>query len=355
MTTCTNLSIINTQQVGFFNSIYFFLRIVYDIFMDKLSEPTYQEFKPRYTNINYNLCEKFNISVHEYCVLDSIYQLSTSPMNKKEMGWCYATNQSIGEWIRLSASSVSKIITRLTQLNLIEVKPQTNNQLRKTTDLWNIEYLKLIKNINPQVSKNCEPSTTKVSKNCEPRLAKIASHNNIYNNNKKYIYKYIYTKEKFLEDFNRITGRGFKLIAGKTLRQFNSLAKIATREEILKAIINANSDGRLTGRDISSGKNYLTPEYITRADKFEFYLNLSVKPVNEKKWEEFLDMIRDFTKLPVEATEIAKFQFQKLWDAGYKDQDFERVYDKMWKDPFMKKNFTNLDFITRFNTFISFI
>jgi hypothetical protein len=322
--------------------------------MDKLSEPTYQEFKPRYTNINYNLCEKFNISVHEYCVLDSIYQLSTSPMNKKEMGWCYATNQSIGEWIRLSASSVSKIITRLTQLNLIEVKPQTNNQLRKTTDLWNIEYLKLIKNINPQVSKNCEPSTTKVSKNCEPRLAKIASHNNIYNNNKKYIYKYIYTKEKFLEDFNRITGRGFKLIAGKTLRQFNSLSKVASKEDICTAILNASKDDRLTGKS-SSGKNYLTPEYITRPDKFELYLNLNPKPVNMEKWNEFIEMIKTYTSKPIEATETAKYQFQKIWDSGYKDEDFEKVYNAMWKDPFIKRQFSNLDYITRFNVFVNFI
>jgi uncharacterized phage protein (TIGR02220 family) len=75
---------------------------------------------------------------------------------------------------------------------------------------------------------------------------------------------------RFIEKFNFITGKNHKE-EPKSQRQFNARLKEGnTVEDILMAVENASKDKYLT-----ENIKYLTPEYITRADKLEKWMNAS--------------------------------------------------------------------------------
>lgn len=79
------------------------------------------------------------------------------------------------------------------------------------------------------------------------------------------------TYAEFVSEFNRISGGSFRGDQ-KSERQFNARLKTYTKEEILTAAENAAKDKYLMG-DNDRGVKYLTPEYITREDKIERWLN----------------------------------------------------------------------------------
>lgn len=85
-----------------------------------------------------------------------------------------------------------------------------------------------------------------------------------------------------LNQFNLITGRTFKKVTDKTKKQFNArLNDGYSKADILKAIKNANS------HDFHQNNNnkYLTLEYISRAEKMEFYATDEAKPKTTSKKE----------------------------------------------------------------------
>jgi len=73
--------------------------------------------------------------------------------------------------------------------------------------------------------------------------------------------------------FNKTTGKNLRLINPKTKAQFNARLKEGyTKEDIFKAIINCSRDPY----HIENPK-YLTPEFISRADKIEKYANATTR------------------------------------------------------------------------------
>jgi len=73
--------------------------------------------------------------------------------------------------------------------------------------------------------------------------------------------------------FNKTTGKNLRLINPKTKAQFNVRLKEGyTKEDIFKAIINCSRDPY----HIENPK-YLTPEFISRADKIEKYANATTR------------------------------------------------------------------------------
>jgi uncharacterized phage protein (TIGR02220 family) len=94
--------------------------------------------------------------------------------------------------------------------------------------------------------------------------------------------------KKLLIFFNQTTGRKFKSINTKAQRQFNARLKEGyTKEDIMKAIVNCFNDDF----HIQSNHKFLTPEFISRADKIDRFsqqnqykkTNLLNKPAEQGK------------------------------------------------------------------------
>jgi uncharacterized phage protein (TIGR02220 family) len=76
----------------------------------------------------------------------------------------------------------------------------------------------------------------------------------------------------FIENFNSMVGSSYR---GDTKSQSAFLSRLKsgyTLEDILKAVSNAKCDSYLMG-DNPTKRRYLTPEYITRSDKLDQWLN----------------------------------------------------------------------------------
>jgi len=91
----------------------------------------------------------------------------------------------------------------------------------------------------------------------------------------------------FLEKFNEITGKHFRKLDKKTTAQINELIKEKYSLEDWSAVIKiAMKDKYITG-DNPGGVYYLTPEFISRSNKFEKYMNSKkefkkqVKPIDD--------------------------------------------------------------------------
>jgi len=73
----------------------------------------------------------------------------------------------------------------------------------------------------------------------------------------------------FLDWFNKTTNRNFKSIPTATKKSFNARIKEGyTKEDIMKAVINCSKD-----KFHIENPKYLTPEFISRADKLALYLS----------------------------------------------------------------------------------
>lgn len=79
---------------------------------------------------------------------------------------------------------------------------------------------------------------------------------------------------EFIEMFNLATGKNYKGDS-KTERQFNARVKDYGKDDFIMAISNANEH---LGNDYI---HYLTPEYITRENKFNTWLNYSAENKND--------------------------------------------------------------------------
>ena len=84
-----------------------------------------------YTTIIHPLRKAYNLSITEYCILDSIYMLSH---NSKYGGWCIASKRQIAEELDLAERTVFNAIETLTAKDLIE---KSDNGNLKTKDEWN--------------------------------------------------------------------------------------------------------------------------------------------------------------------------------------------------------------------------
>lgn len=100
----------------------------------------------------------------------------------------------------------------------------------------------------------------------------------------------------FLNLFNTTTGRTFKVVDAKTLRQLKALISSGYRKaDMEKAIKNAMEDKFHKDEKYK----YLTPEFITRMDKFQKFLNIEPTKTNEMK--EQMDAFKFFEQAEAEA------------------------------------------------------
>lgn len=76
---------------------------------------------------------------------------------------------------------------------------------------------------------------------------------------------------RFINKFNEITNRKFKVTDNVTKSLNARLKEGYTTKDIATAILNASEDEYLGG----DGQKYLTPEYILRRDKLERWINAS--------------------------------------------------------------------------------
>ena len=78
--------------------------------------------------------KKLGITLLEYCIADSIYHLSNNPKSQIP-GWCYASKQTIGNFLGVDSQVVWRHLTLLIDKRIVE-KNQDNRQFLKTTSLW---------------------------------------------------------------------------------------------------------------------------------------------------------------------------------------------------------------------------
>lgn len=91
----------------------------------------------------------------------------------------------------------------------------------------------------------------------------------------------IFDHTKFIELFNTLTNKNFRVLDDKAERQIKKLLeKGYTKDDVVKAIKNCLAD-----EFHILNPNYLTPEFITREDKFTKYYTAISKPQMIKQQE----------------------------------------------------------------------
>lgn len=143
-----------------------------------------------YTTIIHPIRKAHHLSVNEYVVLDTIYQLSN---NQKFGGWCVASKNNIAKWLDLGEATVFRAIETLIAKGLIEKNELGhlrsldlfNEQIANKHD-WAIgfkgkesQYLSVGVNSDRGSIKMIEP----FYQNDRTTSIKMIDNNNIYNNN----------------------------------------------------------------------------------------------------------------------------------------------------------------------------
>lgn len=83
--------------------------------------------------------------------------------------------------------------------------------------------------------------------------------------------KEAFDEKDFLNAFNEATGRRVTAFGPKAKRQYNALLKIGHSQEDIIAAAKSCSENEFFQKKCN--RKYLTPEYITRADKFTVYFD----------------------------------------------------------------------------------
>jgi len=86
-----------------------------------------------YTHIRHDKRKELKLTIHEYCLADLVYQLSTNPEN--EVGWCYASKEWIAGQFEFSRRTVVNLINKLVEKGIVYRNEQTSHL--RTTSLWN--------------------------------------------------------------------------------------------------------------------------------------------------------------------------------------------------------------------------
>jgi hypothetical protein len=137
----------------------------------------------QFTTIDHEIRRKFNITLNEYAVCDSIYYLSRYEP-------CNASKEYIGEFIGISRQTVQKIINNLIYKKLI-IKVKFGHLM--TSEIWENEILqtKTVKKVDTNCKESLQLTVKKVDTNCKESLHNIYNidtiNNNSIHNNKKFI------------------------------------------------------------------------------------------------------------------------------------------------------------------------
>ncbi len=88
--------------------------------------------KTRYTHVDHNIREKYDLTMNEYAIADSIAKLQ----ELNEDGICYASKEYLGSFINISRRATINIINKLVEKELVV---RTRVDL-KTTEKWNRNF-----------------------------------------------------------------------------------------------------------------------------------------------------------------------------------------------------------------------
>jgi len=95
-----------------------------------------------YTVVLHQARKKLQLTLNEYCFVDTIYHLQNNPSSKIK-GWCYASKTVLGDYIGISEQSAHSIANKTIKMGLIEKDPDT--RYLRATQLWyeNVVLLRL--------------------------------------------------------------------------------------------------------------------------------------------------------------------------------------------------------------------
>lgn len=112
----------------------------------------------KYNIIFHHLRAKYNLTLMEYCILDSIDVLSH---NREYDGWCVISKDNIAKFIGCSRRKVQITISKLEQLGLL-IRSEDGNNVQ-TTDLF-IKHKNAQKELGGDINKKPKETITKESK-----------------------------------------------------------------------------------------------------------------------------------------------------------------------------------------------
>lgn len=258
-----------------------------------------------YTTIIHPLRKALNLSCNEYCIMDSIYNLSN---NSKYGGWCMASNSRIAKELDLSVRTIISTKKALQSKGLIEVDEKGNSrpspnlrQLMQNKSNWAIasvtdnELLASIPNFTgyAETSQGYESSA-------QLGYAKTAHNNKSTFNNKRNINnKEVFSFDDFIKIFGTLNGCT-EAQARKRHSKLNQ-SELQTLKESTKDYIKLLSIH--TWRNKVSADQFLNPKGKTNfkinfsemlsdkkptpsASAFHYYIGQSEKKHNDQqRWE----------------------------------------------------------------------
>jgi len=141
----------------------------------------------RYTTIIHKVRLSLGMTCNEYCVADIIFALSNNP-DSKVSGWCFASRETIGEFIGINESTVRRIVEKLIEKKLVE-KEESLKYLR-TTSLWyQSVVLERLKMKNISTCKTPDQRAKRPTPTCKTPASEACktpdNKNNRYKNNKE--------------------------------------------------------------------------------------------------------------------------------------------------------------------------
>jgi uncharacterized phage protein (TIGR02220 family) len=198
-----------------------------------------------------------------------------SSLTRKE-GYCFATNEYISDSLGVSKRTVERGLKQLEEGEYIvrETSCVNNKSERK---IWLTSTPKGVE----QYRQPC--GTTKMSGGGDKNGGHIYINNNDISkdisNNKTHVAKpsaSAFSYEEFLELFNQTVGTQHRG-DNKSKGSFKARVKEGyTRDDFKLAITNAKNDRYLMGEN-DSNRRYLIPEYITRSEKLDLWINSKKK------------------------------------------------------------------------------
>lgn len=182
---------------------------------------------------------------------------------------------AISKKLKVNIASVSRILKYLENEKQIEKQTTT-----KYTLITILNYDRLSESVKPIVKQ-----TKNKLKTNEKQTKTNNNDNNEYNKDKNIINNRSVAPDRdntakpfeeryrrFIEGFNLLTGKSYRGDM-KSKRQLKSrLEEGYSPDDFTQAMKNAMQDDYLNGKN-DNGRCYLTPEYITRQDKLEYWIN----------------------------------------------------------------------------------
>ena len=86
-----------------------------------------------FTTILHNKRKELDLNLMEYCVADTVYNLSSNPKSPVQ-GWCYASKDTLAEILDTTRQTIFTIVNKLISKGLVERHSET--KYLRTTERW---------------------------------------------------------------------------------------------------------------------------------------------------------------------------------------------------------------------------